>query len=163
MITELAPLVDHLVGRKLPQAFPICQEPRRHEDPESVPTRSSLCGNQVGARQRSWTPNPPATPPTDRVARRPGRSRHARPRTTPVGHQRPPRRAPQQVPATLRASELGIVSAQALSALWFYRLCGGVDTVVAGAFTAFGMVNGRPMCRPEQPGAAGETGEAVAS
>jgi hypothetical protein len=57
--------------------------------------------------------------------------------------------------------ELGIVLTQALTALWFYRLFRGVDTVAAGALAAFGMVNGRPMRRPEQPSAAGKTGEAV--
>jgi len=53
------------------------------------------------------------------------------------------------------------VLTQALTALWFYRLFRGVDTVAAGALAAFGMVNGRPMRRPEQPSAAGKTGEAV--
>lgn len=37
--------------------------------------------------------------------------------------------------------ELGIVLAQALTAVWFYRLFRGVDTVAAGVLTAFGMVN----------------------
>ena len=37
--------------------------------------------------------------------------------------------------------ELGIVLTQALTALWFYRLFRGVDTVAAGALAAFGMVN----------------------
>lgn len=37
--------------------------------------------------------------------------------------------------------ELGIVVAQALTAVWFYRLFRGVDPVAAGALTAFGMVN----------------------
>lgn len=37
--------------------------------------------------------------------------------------------------------ELAIVLAQALTALWFYRLFRGVDTLAAGALTAFGMVN----------------------
>ena len=37
--------------------------------------------------------------------------------------------------------ELGIVLAQALTAVWFYRLFRGVDTLAAGALAAFGMVN----------------------
>ncbi len=37
--------------------------------------------------------------------------------------------------------ELGIVLSQALTAVWFYRLFRGVDTVAAGALAAFGMVN----------------------
>ena len=37
--------------------------------------------------------------------------------------------------------ELGIVLTQALTAVWFYRLFRGVDTVAAGALAAFGMVN----------------------
>lgn len=53
--------------------------------------------------------------------------------------------------------------AQALTALWFYRVSGGVDTVAAGELAAFGMVSGRPVRRPEQPSAAGKTSEAVTS
>ena len=37
--------------------------------------------------------------------------------------------------------EMGIVVAQALTALWFYRLFRSVDRFAAGAITAFGMVN----------------------
>jgi len=39
------------------------------------------------------------------------------------------------------AVELGIVLAQALTAVWFYRLFRSVDTVAAGSLLAFGMVN----------------------
>jgi hypothetical protein len=39
------------------------------------------------------------------------------------------------------ALELGIVLAQALTALWFYRLFRGVDTFAAGSLAVFGMVN----------------------
>ena len=37
--------------------------------------------------------------------------------------------------------EMGIVVAQALTALWFYRLFRSVDAFAAGALAAFGMVN----------------------
>lgn len=39
------------------------------------------------------------------------------------------------------ALELGIVLTQALTAVWFYRLFRGVDSVAAGSLAAFGMVN----------------------
>jgi Domain of unknown function (DUF4386) len=39
------------------------------------------------------------------------------------------------------ALELGVVVAQALVAVWFYRLFRSVDTVAAGAVAAFGLVN----------------------
>ena len=39
------------------------------------------------------------------------------------------------------ALELGVVLAQALVALWFYRLFRPVDSVAAGALAAFGLVN----------------------
>jgi hypothetical protein len=39
------------------------------------------------------------------------------------------------------ALELGIVLAQALVAVWFYRLFRSVDSVAAGALAAFGLVN----------------------
>ena len=37
--------------------------------------------------------------------------------------------------------ELGIVLTQALTAVWFYRLFRGVDTLEAGSLAAFGLVN----------------------
>lgn len=37
--------------------------------------------------------------------------------------------------------ELGIVIAQALTAVWFYRLFRGIDSFAAGSLAAFGMVN----------------------
>jgi hypothetical protein len=39
------------------------------------------------------------------------------------------------------ALELGTVLAQALAAVWFYRLFRGVDAVAAGSIAAFGLVN----------------------
>ena len=39
------------------------------------------------------------------------------------------------------ALELGVVVAQALVAVWFYRLFRSVDAVAAGALAAFGLVN----------------------
>ena len=39
------------------------------------------------------------------------------------------------------ALELGVVLAQALVAVWFYRLFRSVDSVAAGALAAFGLVN----------------------
>ncbi len=39
------------------------------------------------------------------------------------------------------ALELGMVLAQALTAVWFYRLFRSVDTLAAGSLTAFGLVN----------------------
>ena len=66
------------------------------------------------------------------------------------------------------ALELGIVVTQALVAVWFYRLFRSVDSVTAGALTAFGLVNATvilvsaAVLRNGARAGAGSTGDALA-